>query len=229
MGCTNHLLTDIDLMRIDHIDQNEDHNCLDNLRLVCNSFNVKVRQQPILTSLRVKKENCKCGYAPVPAGAPAPASEPAPAVASTTTITQEGDRFYINNPALAKILEDVAAGKDLDADPPLAPTRAQAQVQEQPPPDLLESEKEESALTPTMRKNRRCEKPFNKWLTERLAEGARRDFQTWCDAGANRFECSPDTIRKYLSKRCNPENGDLVIVKPDNEAPAYITFKAKAE
>lgn len=212
----------IDAMNVDHIDNDPDHRCLANKQLLCTECNNRFNKVRIFDSrlngvqtLRVRKENCKCGY--VPAGASAPDPD------QVTKIRHVGDRHYITEPTLAGILANVATGKDpTEGLSPAAPVdpeleRRQAQV--------LSDEKEDAALTPTMRKNKKCEKPFNKWLNQRIAEGARHNFQEWCNAGANRFECSPDTIRKYLDKRTNPENGDLTVIKPDIETPAYLGFK----
>lgn len=89
--------------------------------------------------------------------------------------------------------------------------------------DSLQAAKEDAALTPVMRVNKRCEKPFNEWLTGMIHDGLKYDFETWCNAGATEFKCSPETVRKYLNKRTNPINGDLYARTEDNDR--YLAFK----
>lgn len=75
---------------------------------------------------------------------------------------------------------------------------------------------DEKTKTATMRKNDRCEKPFNAWLDEMLVGGYRYSIEEWCNGGANQFECSQESVWRYLKKRldlpdCNPINGDLTL------------------
>ena len=76
----------------------------------------------------------------------------------------------------------------------------------------LEEEKDKPTLTAPMRKNKKCEAPFNDWLTSEIQKGARFTYEDWANAGAHTFECSPETTKRYLDKRLNPVTGDLSIM-----------------
>jgi hypothetical protein len=99
--------------------------------------------------------------------------------------------------------------------------------------EALQAAKEDAALTPVMRVNKRCEKPFNEWITAMIQDGHKYDFETWCNAGATEFKCSPETVRKYLNKRTNPINGDLFAKTGDDDGSgtreSYLAFKKLIE
>lgn len=104
--------------------------------------------------------------------------------------------------------------------------------QEKKEAEALQAAKEDAALTPTQRVNKRCEKPFNAWMTDLIKRGWKYDFETWTNAGAQEFKCSPETIRKYLNKRTNPINGDLHTKVDDDghgNKDTYLTFRDKQE
>jgi hypothetical protein len=196
MGCTKrHLLPDdVKLWRIDHIDTLTAHNCNDNLRIVCNAFNVqpnKNRRLPILPSM------CVCGFDR--AGLLAP------------ELLDEGPSHWDHSP-----FSSVLKSRDQ-----LRREHKQA--------ERLRDEQEKASLTPVMRKNKECEGPFNQWLDEALALGMKYDYETWKNAGAQEFSCSPETIRKYLDKRLNPINGDLTITNDGDPKSLYIILKGKLE
>jgi len=157
-GCENkHGFASTKDMRIDHLDGEKDHNCLLNLRLTCNAFNVQPRP-----SARPYVYACACGYRP--------------------------------NQTLAQAERQADQGIKVKLDD-------------------LEASKSRTA---TMRTNDRCEKPFNKWLNQMLDNGEAYSYDEYANAGSFKFECSSDTIKRYLNKRldlpeCNPINGDLIL------------------
>lgn len=98
--------------------------------------------------------------------------------------------------------------------------------------DTLQAAKEDAALTPVMRVNKRCEKPFHKWITDMIQSGLKYDFETWINAGGNEFKCSTETVRKYLNKRTNPINGDLIAkteIDGSGATTTYLAFRKLTE
>lgn len=77
----------------------------------------------------------------------------------------------------------------------------------------LESDKTRTA---TMKKADKCKRPFNKWLDSMLDDGAAFTYDEYANAGANIFEASEATIKRYINERldapdCNPITGDLTL------------------
>lgn len=184
MGCDKKHVLDLKKARIDHMDQDPDHNCPKNWRLVCNAFNVKKRQLPILPSPICV---CDCGYDPNQPKAPA---------------GEGGDPE-------APVLSEALAGAKIRIDD-------------------LEADKTRTA---TMRKNDKCEAPFNKWLNSMLDDGEAYTYDEYSNAGALTFECSVETIKRYLNKRldlpdCNPINGDLTL-RPGKGNRLCVTWKER--
>lgn len=193
MGCDKKHILDLKKVRIDHIDQDTNHNCPLNLRLVCNAFNVRRRQLPTMTApicMRALGNGnvgvCTCGYVP----------KPAP-VSVDTPVSQP----------------DQIPDPSTEGDPEEAPGLSEVLRQSKAKIEDMEADKTRTA---TMRKNDKCEKPFNKWLNGMLDAGEAYTYDEYANAGAFSFECSLDTIKRYLNKRldlpdCNPINGDLTL------------------
>lgn len=105
---------------------------------------------------------------------------------------------------------------------------AQDLAKEKQESDIMQAAKEDAALTPVMRVNKRCEKPFSQWINGLIQTGFKHDYETWANAGAQEFRCSPETIKKYLNKRCNPINGDLFTRIEDDGSgnkESYLAFR----
>lgn len=79
--------------------------------------------------------------------------------------------------------------------------------------DDLESDKTRTA---TMKKADKCKRPFNRWLDSMLENGSAFTYDEYANAGANIFEASEATIKRYINERldapdCNPITGDLTL------------------
>lgn len=77
----------------------------------------------------------------------------------------------------------------------------------------LESDKTRTA---TMKKADKCKRPFNRWLNSMLDNGEAFTYDEYANAGANIFEASEATIKRYINERldapdCNPITGDLTL------------------
>jgi len=75
----------------------------------------------------------------------------------------------------------------------------------------IDEEKDKPTITAAQRVNRRCERPFNRWLNAELQKGVLGTLEDWATGGAHLFECSQITTMRYLEKRISPMTGDLTI------------------
>lgn len=87
----------------------------------------------------------------------------------------------------------------------------------------ITAEAETPNLTPSMRQNRRVERPFNLWLDKLLWEDAELTYDDVVDGGANRFECSQEAVKRYLAKRMS-FTGNLTF-KPGKGGQMILAFK----
>jgi len=110
---------------------------------------------------------------------------------------------------------------------PGVPAKAGNQAKASLPVDELEAAKTRTA---TMRKNDKCEAPFNAWLNVMLDNGEAYTYEEYANAGAFNFECSQETIKRYLNKRldlpgCNPATGDLTLRRKGPKDHLCVTWR----
>ena len=195
----------MDEMKVDEIDGSEHHNCISNKQLLCHSCNIKKGFQqkaerlanPALdtTWLQSSYATSRQAYVCVSAGTGASASVSEPVQADASKQIDEDETEIVHE------------------ERPFSEVYASRKKQSKPTGKEV---KDDPNLTPTMRKNRECEKPFNQWLNQMLANGQNYSVEEWTNGGANQFDCSQETVWRYLKKRldlpdCNPINGDLTL------------------
>lgn len=201
MRC-KHSFFSIDVINVDHKDGSRNHNCIRNLQLLCHECNTK-------KGFESAKDYYHRNL--------------------TEWITAPFDHCRQTRHSLYVSERTNVQDQDL-MQPPVqvqirAPTSEDLQGQAKKKIEDLEAAKTRTA---TMRVNDKCEKPFNKFLNELLDNGSAYSYDEYANAGAHQFECSKQTVQRYLDKRldlpdCNPINGDLTIRKYHNKE--CVTFK----
>lgn len=199
--CT-HNFRSIDEIRVNHIDGNEDNNPADlsNYNMICNAANYDqwLEQQKVFDNQTARQSLYMCVSASENEGMHPEEQTEARSDKDLSTSQLEPEQ----KSKLESMHEVGPVGEVFASRPRDRPTGNEV--------------KDEPNLTPTMRKNKQCEKPFNCWLDTGLLKGDSYSIEEWCNGGAKQFECSQESIWRYLKKRldlpdCNPINGDLTL------------------
>lgn len=208
---------------VDHIDNSKHHNCLSNLQLLCygcnNSkshwYHDRKEQEPAFSA-----EWLTCPYNAVFSG-----DQALYVCAETNTSEPTNIKVSYNENGTKETIEDMGDFEKVTRSRPSGECEFYRKKQ-----TTAAEVQDEKTKTATMRKNDRCEKPFNVWLNEQLRANAAFSIEEWCNGGANQFECSQESVWRYLKKRldlpdCNPINGDLTLAP--YQGKQVIVFKQK--
>jgi hypothetical protein len=181
-------------MRIDHIipvKANGSTNDLSNLQILCHACNIKKGMNEDAEFV------CVC---------------------DATTDGGNGNGKHENNAVIPTTAVKDTLQQDLAATHKEAPKvldSAYMYVEKSEPVQVIVNDLEsDKTRTATMKKADKCKGPWNRWLNEMLDNGEAYTYDEYAHAGANRFDCSEATIKRYMDDRldapdCNPIEGDL--------------------